>query len=137
MTSLRQPPSSPMNSEAHSREVLTVWAEQEVKPLHSASLCGDLSSTLQPLPKPRSVLGMGRGGRGLWTNLQRECGHRNGLGLQFGSRSRLCARWHLPGCQTHPFAGWFSFPGSPPSPPPLASVHGAIRTMGEDAATCR
>lgn len=59
VSSLRQPPSSPMTSEAHSRDILTVQAEQEVKPLRSDSLCGDLSSTLGSLPRPRSVLRRG------------------------------------------------------------------------------
>lgn len=49
-SSPRQPLFSDKHSEACPREVLTVQAQQEVKPLPSDSLCDDLSSIFRSLP---------------------------------------------------------------------------------------
>lgn len=123
-----------MNSEARSREVVTAGAEQEVKPLRSNSLCGDLPATLTPLPRPRSVPGMGEGvcGQPSKENVATEVG--------WGCSLAPAALFVLGGTSQDDrrtlVGGWVSFPDSPPSPLTLASVHGAHRPPWEGAATC-
>lgn len=85
---LRQPLFSDEHSEARSREVLTAWAEQEVKPLRSDSLCGDLSGPC-PGRGVSWVWGMDKPANRLWAQKCPEAA--------VGLPKPLSARWHLPG----------------------------------------